>query len=196
MNQQIMQGGGYPFIVGYSQPLYDYQLLPAGAPQEVTFFTQGIQGRSYADTNLETAGQMPGDRESMIIGASLVCTMFGLANADVDSAIQDANTMQMFAALEFRINNNVAFRVPGPEIFAQAGVTGQLGGTIDVGFVQPGLPGSRGWLITSPSQYITVPANASIEGRLIWSVAAPQVVAERRIGLLLHGPQGFVAGRS
>ncbi len=61
-------------VEGIYQPLYDYQLYPAAGITQMTFFATpiGQNGNTFADTNMESAGQMPAPKEQLVTNIQVV----------------------------------------------------------------------------------------------------------------------------
>jgi hypothetical protein len=59
---------------GFVQPLYDYQPYASVGQTSLTFFSEpiGQNGKTLADTNMESAGQMPSPKEQLVTGIQVV----------------------------------------------------------------------------------------------------------------------------
>lgn len=194
------QGAGYPFAVSRDEGIYDWQTIAAGAspPADVIFFQTGFTGnRDIADTNLEQAGVLPGDRASQIVGVS-----FFMAGNAIDAATgialnADIVTVINFSVIQVFVNDLVALEIPTAQCAADIGITGNMGG-LATGFAQAGAPDSLGYIISDPERFIEVTGTSTVRAVLHFSASAPAPAlnAARRVMLLLRGPQAYQAGRA
>ena len=100
---------------GVYQPLYDYQTYPAIGATQMTFFAvplgQGVVPKTYADTNMESAGLLPAPKE-MLVDSIQVAFFPGIqpgrtvaAGGAVDLFLNDVWTIGTSGWLEFFIGS-------------------------------------------------------------------------------------------
>lgn len=185
------------FVVSRDEGVWDTQQLAAGAPPStsgLSFFTQGIQGRNYADTNSELPGQLPGDREQRITGVKLYTVALGTDDSTSQAAASDISQYNL-AVIEVYVNNNVSLRIPAIDAACGAIIKGDIG-EIASAVYSPGSPHNMGYRITDPGRYIVVPPNATFSAKLLFSANAGTINTARYVRLYLTGPSAFQAGRA
>jgi hypothetical protein len=108
------------------QPLYDTNWIPAAGVQQILFFTQPIgQGvsafaaastKTYADTNMTTAGSLPAGYNFILAGFRLL--------PDFAMTVADATLALNGAVFVFTVSSKDYLTVPARTIPAGAGVYG------------------------------------------------------------------------
>lgn len=181
--------------------LYDFQTI-ANVTSSVQFFTQGLSnGRTKADTNLPTAGQLPGDRAQTIESIGLLAYYACADETELASAVADIDTMTKYGALTLVLSNNdeltLSLRSVGmpPPQFQAA-----IGADAGTGFV--GLPigvGGRGYMLSQTEQQAVfdqlVRGGQTFSLRLDWSKSASALNTSLRVGAFLVGKEAKGLGR-
>ena len=181
------------------EPVYDFQTIPNGLQAaDIRFFGQGLSaGRSMADTNIETGGQLPSDRLKAIAEVSVLAAFFGATAAEVAQAEADLHQLAQQAALVLSINGNPIIRLPVGQCGGGFGVTGisAIGADAGSGIVVLGNPGARGFKFPQ-SDWVPIPGGSTFKAEIVWSGDMPVTfAAARRIGISIGGPMARKGGR-
>jgi len=192
-------------VEGIFQPLYDFQDYPAAGATQLTFFAQpiGQNGRTFEDTNMESAGQMPAPKEQLVTNIQVVL----LSNLDpvvdgstpavaTSSQWNDVATIFGGGYLDFFIGSKSYltdaplgkfsndFRLAGTSALADAGGAGAALSKMDYAtFAGP-------MYEITPTRLVS---NQNFNVTLNWKAALPlpsSVVSgnvEARIGVILGG---------
>jgi len=177
------------------QPLYDYQAYAQAGQTSLSFFQNpiGQLGKTLADTNMESAGQLPSPQKFLVEAISID---FFPGNP-VDMGVVDtsplnwADVYDVFKSgwLEFTVGSKSVLK-QGPlgafpsnyRLGGGASITGaaSVANTID-GVDYATFAGQPFTIIPA-----AIPANQNFNVTLNWPVAVPITVAAR-IGVKLHG---------
>lgn len=177
------------------QPFYDFQSYAAAGQTSLTFYQvpNGQAGKTYADTNMELAGQFPAPT-AFLCTAIMICFMpagnpsvTGTQGA-VSSYWNDAMLVANSGYLEMTIGSKVYMRdAPTGKFPPNFTVTGVFGG---YGSSTAGVIASTGFA-RSAGRYceitpFLIPQSQNFNVKLFWPTAQA-VSATGRIGLILDG---------
>lgn len=182
------------------EPIYDWQEIPQGLQvAEVAFFRNGLDaGRTVADTNVETGGQLPSDRLKAIGEIVVMAAFVGDTAAALAQAQADMHALATQSAIVVHHNSNPILRVPTGLCGGGFGVTGVVAIGDDAagsGIIVLGNPGAKGFVIP-PADWIPIKGGDEHFVTLEWSGAAPpSFAAVRRIAVAINGPLATKGGR-
>ncbi|MDH5654202.1 MAG: hypothetical protein OEZ39_20285 [Gammaproteobacteria bacterium] len=181
------------------QPLYDFTTYAAAGQTSLTFFQTpiGQSGKTYADTNMESAGQLPSPKSMMVTAISVVffpgsavnatgaLTTTGVNWEDVNTVHKSGFLKLFCGSKDFIIDGPIGkfpppFRLTGAAAMADASTAAaDLHSQIDYASMTG---------ITYQIVPITIPPNQNFNVTLNWptAVALPSTVAGR-IGIILDG---------
>jgi len=181
------------YAVTRDEGVYDTQTIASGVPQDTEFFSDGIQGRSYADTNVETPNVVPGDRELSVMGVKLYAVSAGTDDPTSANALSDVEQFKR-AILELDINQNTALRIR----VSDAGVPVLNGnsGSVATSFFQVGAAAPMGYRVTSPNRFIPIMPNTTFKVTIRWNENVIALNSDIEVVVYLVGPQAFRAGRA
>jgi len=118
-----------------TQPLYDKLTVATSGTTELDFFQtpKGQGGKTDADTNLTTAGQVPGGQAYHVQGIRLIPDPMA-AVADVQECLRNGH-------LELNVNGRTLFQTPLENTASGRGIVAALDGSASaVGVAANGLP--------------------------------------------------------
>lgn len=181
------------------QPLYDFQAYPAAGSTQLTFFAipKGQSSKTFADTNMETAGSLPNPKRFLVEGISVQFfpgTVFpsqAPAAPNIDAFVNDVwEVFSATAFLEFFIGSKAYLDAPlhaFPATTGLAGFTGMSDSTTAgaSGFTRTSYARAAGMpfkldppLMLEPTQNFNVTLNFP---------TAVAITNAGRIGVYLHG---------
>lgn len=182
------------------QPLYDFQAYAAAGQTQLTFFQdpQGSNSKTLADTNMESAGQLPAPKEMLVTGIELVFwsgVTPGIHGAQVAAdywndvhAVMKSGWLNFFIGSKSYLTDAPVGKFPAS--FRLGGVADSSDSTTAAAdsqtLTQYATFSSRPYEITP----VRLPSNQNFNVTLNWpsAVALPSAVAGR-IGVMLQGFQ-------
>jgi len=173
------------------QPLYHYQDVPSGAfPSQLTYFQNpvGSGGLTFADTNVESAGQMPAPKEMLVtnIQIALLPDLEPGRAAGDNTNWNDVYNVSSVGHLSFFIGSKVYLNEAPLGRFP---VQNRLAGTGDNG----GGAFQNDYAVTAGRVYEITPirlmSNQNFSVTLNFPGTPPTVISNMRIGVILGGFQ-------
>jgi len=173
------------------QPLYHYQVVAGTTlPSQLTYFQNpvGSGGLTFADTNVESAGQMPAPKEMLV--TNIQVALLPAANpgrvAGVNTNWNDVYNISRIGHLSFFIGSKVYLNEAPVGRFP---VQNRLAGTGDNG----GGAFSNDYAVQAGRVYEITPirlmSNQNFNVTLNFPGTSPTIAANMRIGVILGGFQ-------
>lgn len=176
------------------QPLYDFATYAAAGQTSLSFFQLpiGQNGKTLADTNMESAGQLPAPQKFLV---ESVCVEFfpgnevgADGNAGLSENWNDVYDVMQSGYLDFIVGSKsrlqqgpIGIFPPGYRLGGAAALTGESAATTTSVIDYASFAGREFSIIP-----VTLPANQNFKVTLNWPAAVP-ISVDARIGVRLNG---------
>lgn len=168
------------------QPLYDYQVYPSAGQQQFTFFQAplGQGGRTYEDTNMESAGQLPNPKRMLVTGIEIGFISGAVTTSLAPTARPTATQISDLYAVADR--GHLQFFVGSKSLLDEAGLVNFPRGVR--AYNEPALADST----TAAAEGLSVIDYATFVGRP-YRITPVELIANQNFRITVNFPNGLVA---